>query len=80
MTARCRILLRAKEKRVLTNVAEGICGLLHPLAWQHVYVPVLPHSLSGYLDAPMPYLMGLPTGVSAPPKSLFGWRADQDVH
>uniref|UniRef100_A0A673CY69 DENN/MADD domain containing 5A n=1 Tax=Sphaeramia orbicularis TaxID=375764 RepID=A0A673CY69_9TELE len=27
--------------------------------WQHVYVPILPASLLHFLDAPVPYLMGL---------------------
>uniref|UniRef100_A0A8C2JKM4 DENN/MADD domain containing 5B n=1 Tax=Cyprinus carpio TaxID=7962 RepID=A0A8C2JKM4_CYPCA len=40
-------------------VAEGITTLLFPFQWQHVYVPILPASLLHFLDAPVPYLMGL---------------------
>lgn len=43
----------------LMVVAEGITTLLFPFQWQHVYVPILPASLLHFLDAPVPYLMGL---------------------
>ena len=40
-------------------VAEGISVLLFPFAWQHVYVPILPASMMHFLDAPVPFVMGL---------------------
>lgn len=40
-------------------VAEGVNALIFPFTWQHVYVPILPASLVHFLDAPVPYLMGL---------------------
>lgn len=48
----------ADYQRLMT-VAEGITTLLFPFQWQHVYVPILPASLLHFLDAPVPYLMGL---------------------
>ena len=33
--------------------------LLFPFSWSHVFVPVLPASQRSFLDAPVPYLMGL---------------------
>lgn len=41
------------------TVAECITALMFPFQWQHVYVPILPASLLHFLDAPVPYLMGL---------------------
>lgn len=41
------------------TVAESITALMFPFLWQHVYVPILPASLLHFLDAPVPYLMGL---------------------
>lgn len=41
------------------TVAESITALMFPYQWQHVYVPILPASLLHFLDAPVPYLMGL---------------------
>lgn len=43
----------------LMTVAETITVLMFPFQWQHVYVPILPASLLHFLDAPVPYLMGL---------------------
>uniref|UniRef100_A0A4W4GMR8 UDENN domain-containing protein n=1 Tax=Electrophorus electricus TaxID=8005 RepID=A0A4W4GMR8_ELEEL len=43
----------------LMTVAESITALMFPFRWQHVYVPILPASLLHFLDAPVPYLMGL---------------------
>ena len=43
----------------LMAVAESITALMFPFQWQHVYVPILPASLLHFLDAPVPYLMGL---------------------
>lgn len=40
-------------------MAETITALMFPFQWQHVYVPILPASLLHFLDAPVPYLMGL---------------------
>ena len=32
---------------------------MYPFKWPHVYVPILPPSLENFLDAPVPYIMGL---------------------
>ncbi|XP_065422500.1 DENN domain-containing protein 5B isoform X7 [Chrysemys picta bellii] len=54
-----QILLYSQDYQRLMTVAEGITTLLFPFQWQHVYVPLLPASLLHFLDAPVPYLMGL---------------------
>ena len=43
----------------LMLVCESVTTLLYPFAWQHVYVPILPPNLENFLDAPVPYIMGL---------------------
>ena len=40
-------------------VAEGVSALMFPFSWQHVYVPILPASMMHFLDAPVPFVMGL---------------------
>ena len=40
-------------------VAESVSTLIFPFQWQHVYVPILPASLIHFLDAPVPFIMGL---------------------
>uniref|UniRef100_A0A3Q1GGV3 DENN/MADD domain containing 5B n=3 Tax=Acanthochromis polyacanthus TaxID=80966 RepID=A0A3Q1GGV3_9TELE len=54
-----QILLYSQDYQRLMTVAESITTLLFPFQWQHVYVPILPASLLHFLDAPVPYLMGL---------------------
>lgn len=40
-------------------VAECITALLFPFVWPHVYAPILPVALHHFLDAPVPFVMGL---------------------
>ena len=40
-------------------VCESMTILAYPFIWPHVYVPILPPSLENFLDAPVPYVMGL---------------------
>ncbi|XP_071447569.1 DENN domain-containing protein 5B [Hetaerina americana] len=55
-----QVLLYSSDYQRLMLVAESITCLLFPFAWQHVYVPILPSSLTHFLDAPVPFVMGLP--------------------
>ncbi|XP_072746333.1 DENN domain-containing protein 5B isoform X2 [Anoplolepis gracilipes] len=54
-----QVLLRSVDFHKLMAVAECITALLFPFSWQHVYVPILPASLYHFLDAPVPFIMGL---------------------
>ncbi|XP_034019109.1 DENN domain-containing protein 5B [Thalassophryne amazonica] len=60
-----QILLYSQDYQRLMTVAEGITTLLFPFQWQHVYVPILPASLFHFLDAPVPYIMGLQSDEGA---------------
>lgn len=40
-------------------VGECITSLLFPFIWPHVYAPILPAALHHFLDAPVPFVMGL---------------------
>lgn len=40
-------------------VGECITALLFPFVWPHVYAPILPAALHHFLDAPVPFVMGL---------------------
>lgn len=40
-------------------VGECITHLLQPFSWPHVYAPILPAALHHFLDAPVPFVMGL---------------------
>ncbi|XP_050393892.1 DENN domain-containing protein 5B isoform X2 [Patella vulgata] len=54
-----QVLLYSSDYQKLMLIAEGINCLIFPFAWQHVYVPILPASLQHFLDAPVPFIMGL---------------------
>lgn len=45
-------------------VAETLNYLLFPFTWPHVYVPILPTSLKHFLDAPVPFIMGISRNTS----------------
>lgn len=67
-----RILLRANKYSLLTLVSEAICHLIYPFKWQHVYIPLLFFSGVDYIDAPTPYMMGLPSGVDTSDLTMDG--------
>ncbi|XP_021923906.1 DENN domain-containing protein 5A isoform X4 [Zootermopsis nevadensis] len=54
-----QVLLCSSDYHRLMLVAESVTALLFPFSWQHVYVPILPASLQHFLDAPVPFIMGL---------------------
>ncbi|EED90263.1 hypothetical protein THAPSDRAFT_8075 [Thalassiosira pseudonana CCMP1335] len=54
-----KVLLVSDQLSLLTVCSEILCSLLFPMRWSHLYIPVLPRSLSPMLDAPMPYLCGI---------------------
>jgi len=42
--------MQSRHHWLLTVVAEGVVRLLYPLKYQHVYIPVMPCSLTDYLE------------------------------
>jgi hypothetical protein len=54
-----KVLLVSDQLSLLAVCSEILCSLLFPMKWSHLYIPVLPRSLSPMLDAPMPYLCGI---------------------
>ncbi|KAG7305557.1 hypothetical protein JYU34_009638 [Plutella xylostella] len=54
-----QVLLRSSDFNKLMLVSECIVSLLLPFTWAHVYVPILPAPLHHFLDAPVPFVMGL---------------------
>ena len=54
-----KIFLLSKSKVALTHVSLALIGLLFPLKWMHVFIPVLPEKLKIFSDAPVPLLIGI---------------------
>ena len=59
-------------------VAECATAVLFPFMWQHVYVPIVPASLLHFLDAPVPFLMGL-HGTHKSQQQAFGEVNHADI-
>eukprot|EP00826_Nyctotherus_ovalis_P000711 TRINITY_DN10023_c0_g1_i5.p1 TRINITY_DN10023_c0_g1~~TRINITY_DN10023_c0_g1_i5.p1 ORF type:complete len:205 (-),score=38.07 TRINITY_DN10023_c0_g1_i5:147-761(-) len=45
---------------LIISIRLGYCELLSPFHWEHVLIPVLPDICEGYLEAPVPFLIGVP--------------------
>ena len=54
-----QILLTSSSYYHLMLCAQTVIALMYPFQWQQVFVPILPSSQLGFLDAPVPFLMGL---------------------
>lgn len=56
-----RVLVHSSHQGLLTPICEALCALLFPFTWEHVFIPFLPVELIEYLQAPVPYFIGLHT-------------------
>ncbi|OQS00519.1 hypothetical protein ACHHYP_03448 [Achlya hypogyna] len=56
-----RVVVHSAHLSLLCPVTESLKALLYPFRWQHPYVPMLPRILSEYLQAPLPYILGVQT-------------------
>ena len=45
--------------RRLGMVVQAAASMLYPFKWQHIFVPILPHSWIDYITAPMPFVCGI---------------------
>ena len=44
---------------LLNLAAESLNVMMYPLSWQYVFIPILPSKLLGYLQAPVPFIVGI---------------------
>lgn len=54
-----KILFVSKHLGLLNMAAESLITLMYPFTWEYTYIPVLPEQLHGYLQAPVPYIVGI---------------------
>lgn len=54
------ILVTSKKLDRLSACVQALNSLLYPMHWQHIFISVLPSDLLAYLQAPMPFLIGVP--------------------
>ncbi|KAL4157731.1 hypothetical protein PRNP1_003516 [Phytophthora ramorum] len=60
-----RVLVHSSHQGLLTPICEALCALLFPFSWRHVFIPFLPVKLIEYLQAPVPYFIGIQTSSLA---------------
>jgi len=77
ITQKYKILFTSLHISLITEICEGLVSFMQPFEWQFAYVPVLPYSVFGILDAPLPVLVGMhssrirPDYYSDPTKELI---------
>ncbi|KAJ8331147.1 hypothetical protein QVD99_005806 [Batrachochytrium dendrobatidis] len=54
-----KVIFLSSHYSMLNLASEAFCHLLFPLYWHHILIPVLPSRLISYLQAPMPYIVGV---------------------
>lgn len=58
-----RVIVSSSSLRLVSSAVLCLNALLTPFAWQHVFIPLLPKALIGYVCAPFPFLMGMPSSL-----------------
>ncbi|KAJ3367898.1 hypothetical protein HDU91_000999 [Kappamyces sp. JEL0680] len=54
-----KIIFVSEHTSMLSLVCETLCGWMYPFYWHHILIPVLPIRLISYLQAPVPFLVGI---------------------
>ncbi len=82
-TALCleeKVVLLSSRTSLLTFAAEALLTLLYPFSWQHVYIPLLPDQLMGFVQSPTPYLIGIRLAPGAAlPRALIEEQETQPI-
>eukprot|EP00834_Sanchytrium_tribonematis_P003218 NODE_118_length_18285_cov_1.016606.p3 type:complete len:977 gc:universal NODE_118_length_18285_cov_1.016606:6834-3904(-) len=54
-----KILFVSDTLNLLCPTIECFLRFIYPFSWQHALIPILPERLLAYLEAPMPFIVGL---------------------
>jgi hypothetical protein len=54
-----KIVLHSSQSALLTSVGEALRSILFPLQWKCSYIPMCPLAFCSYLQAPVPYIIGM---------------------
>ena len=57
----CKIVIHSNDVANLCLVAEVMTALLYPFSWSLPYIPVLPAEMMEFIEAPLSYLLGVPS-------------------
>jgi len=59
MLTECSLVVMSSELGAVSSFVMSLKSMLCPLAWQGMFVPVLPERLHCFLDAPVPLIVGV---------------------
>jgi DENN (AEX-3) domain/WD domain, G-beta repeat len=57
----CKIILHSSDVANLCLVSEVMLALIYPFVWSLPYIPVLPIEMMEFIEAPLSYLLGIPS-------------------
>lgn len=55
------VLFVCEDVSVLSSIALSTLAAVQPLAWQGIFIPLLPTTISDAIEAPVPYIIGVPS-------------------
>ena len=58
-----KIIITSRKLSRLSSIGLAFNLILYPFCWQHLFIPILPQSFVDYLEAPIPFIIGLPHSV-----------------
>eukprot|EP00049_Salpingoeca_infusionum_P015830 m.311479 g.311479 ORF g.311479 m.311479 type:complete len:993 (-) comp15956_c0_seq1:6014-8992(-) len=61
-----QLIIRSQDYELLVLVGECITTLMYPFKWMHVYVPILPCNALHFVEAPVPFIMGIHSDLNVP--------------
>ena len=65
-----RVVISGSDLRRVSQAVVAANACMYPLAWQHIYLPLMPFAFVDYLTAPMPFLVGLHSSLVPAMRSL----------
>lgn len=54
-----KLVIFSKSCNLLTNVITSILPLFYPFRWPHILIPILPYKMKQFVEAPVPYIIGV---------------------
>ena len=54
-----KIVFVSSQLCLLRPIMEAFVSLIYPFNWHHIFIPILPARLLNYLQAPVPFLIGV---------------------
>eukprot|EP00934_Nitzschia_sp_Nitz4_P006995 Nitzschia sp. Nitz4//scaffold263_size26989//115//7620//NITZ4_008223-RA/size26989-processed-gene-0.20-mRNA-1//1//CDS//3329544763//6985//frame0 len=57
----CKVLIHSQDIADIAMVAEVVTALIYPFVWSLPYIPILPIGMLEFVEAPLSYLLGIPS-------------------